>query len=214
MDKRKKKAKKPFYKQTIFWLVLVIVVLLVGIGGSFVISHHNKQVAKNKIVLVVSKNKKWKNRYDQIKVGEASQNGKGGSSPKQVIKIAGHPNEGAPKPVEGKTKTWEWLHQGILLMVDFKGQHVIRKSITVNKGNTKRPHLMDKRSVKEMKIGTTYQAVIKKYGEPDALSESKAFGQKYVTGTWLSGVKGKGNPAITYFFKNDKLFGKYGPDVK
>lgn len=214
MDKPNKKAKKPFYKQTIFWLVLVIVVLLAGIGTSYFISHHDQHAANNKIVLVVSKNKRWKNRYDQIKVGEASKNGKGGSSPEQVQKIAGHPNQGAPKPVKGKTKTWEWLHQGILLMVDFDGQHAVRKSITVNKRNTKRPHVMDKRSVKKMKKGTTYEAVIRKYGEPDALSESKAFGKKYVTGTWLSGVKGKGNPAITYFFKNDKLFGKYGPDAK
>lgn len=214
MDNSKKRAKKPFYKHSVFWLVLVIIVLLLGIGTSYGISHRNQQAAKNKIVLVVSKNKKWKDLYDQIKVGEASQNGQGGDSPKQVQKIAGYPNEGAPKPVKGKTKTWEWLHQGILLMVDFDGKHAVRKSITVNKRNTKRPHVMDKRSVKEMKMGTTYQAVIEKYGEPDAISESKAFGKIYVSGTWLSGVKGKDNPAISYFFKNGKLCGKYGPEPK
>ncbi|CAH0418953.1 DUF3862 domain-containing protein [Periweissella ghanensis] len=103
--------KKPFYKRVWFWIVIVVLVLI--IGGSIGGGNKNKPVNKESNSKV-SSNKKiiTSEQFNNLKVGDMSNNGNGGTSYKDVESIFGKPNSTTSSSIQGQTvemDTWSNL---------------------------------------------------------------------------------------------------------
>ena len=79
---------------------------------------------------------------------------------------------------------------------------------------TGRPTKLDKKAFNTIADGSTYESVIKKYGEPDGLDESLIMGKKTVAATWITGVKGDTGANAVLTFTNNKLTDKTQTDLK
>lgn len=163
---------------------------------------------------IISQNKELRSKFDQIKVGDLMSKGKGGDTEKQVKALLGSPNSTTSSKTEGiKTSGASWTKGKVTITVAYVDKHAISKMITGFKW-TGRPAKLDKKAFDAIADGSTYESVIKKYGEPDGLDESLIMGKKTVSATWLTGVKGDTGANAVLTFTNNKLTDKTQTDLK
>lgn len=163
---------------------------------------------------IISQNKELRSKFDQIKVGDLMSKGKGGDTEKQVKALLGSPNSTTSSKTEGiKTSGASWTKGKVTITVAYVDKHAISKMITGFKW-TGRPAKLDKKAFDAIADGSTYESVIKKYGEPDGLDESLIMGKKTVSATWLTGVKGDTGANAVLTFTNNELTDKTQTDLK
>ena len=163
---------------------------------------------------IISQNKELRSKFDQIKVGDLMSKGKGGDTEKQVKALLGSPNSTTSSKTEGiKTSGTSWTKGKVTITVAYVNKRAISKMITGFKW-TGRPAKLDKKSFDSIADGSTYESVVKKYGEPDGLDESLIMGKKTVSATWLTGVKGDTGANAVLTFTNNKLTDKTQTDLK
>lgn len=163
---------------------------------------------------IISQNKELRSKFDQIKVGDLMSKGKGGDTEKQVKALLGSPNSTTSSKTEGiKTSGATWNKGKVSITVAYVDKHAISKMITGFKW-TGRPAKLDKEAFDSIADGSTYESVIKKYGEPDGLDESLIMGKKTVAATWITGVKGDTGSNAVLTFTNNKLTDKTQTDLK
>ncbi|MCH4004386.1 MAG: DUF3862 domain-containing protein [Lactobacillus crispatus] len=163
---------------------------------------------------IISQNKELRSKFDQIKVGDLMSKGKGGDTEKQVKALLGSSNSTTSSKTEGiKTSGATWNKGKVSITVAYVDKHAISKMITGFKW-TGRPAKLDKKAFDSIADGSTYESVIKKYGEPDGLDESLIMGKKTVAATWITGVKGDTGANAVLTFTNNKLTDKTQTDLK
>lgn len=163
---------------------------------------------------IISQNKELRSKFDQIKVGDLMSKGKGGDTEKQVKALLGSPNSTTSSKTEGiKTSGATWNKGKVSITVAYVDKHAISKMITGFKW-TGRPAKLDKKAFDSIADGSTYESVIKKYGEPDGLDESLIMGKKTVAATWITGVKGDTGANAVLTFTNNELTDKTQTDLK
>lgn len=205
-------------------VVLISAVVIAGLSLSACSSSNNEnssakstQTSKKKsssVDKIISQNKELRSKFDQIKVGDLMSKGKGGDTEKQVKALLGSPNSTTSSKTEGiKTSGASWTKGKVTITVAYVDKHAISKMITGFKW-TGRPAKLDKKSFDSIADGSTYESVIKKYGEPDGLDESLIMGKKTVSATWLTGVKGDTGANAVLTFTNNKLTDKTQTDLK
>ncbi|OYS00313.1 hypothetical protein CBF68_05505 [Lactobacillus taiwanensis] len=172
----------------------------------------SQQTKKNE---TISQNKELREKFDQIKVGELSNHGEGGSTIQDVEKLLGKPNTTDTTTVDSyKTKSYIWNKGAVTVTVQFAPDKVVTKDITGFKWG-KRDEKLDLAAFNGIQDGTSYDDVVKKYGEPDSLNESLLLGTKTVTGLWYTGIKGKADGAFASLtFENGALTSKTQTDLK
>ena len=205
-------------------VVLISAVVIAGLSLSACSSSNNEnssakstQTSKKKsssVDKIISQNKELRSKFDQIKVGDLMSKGKGGDTEKQVKALLGSPNSTTSSKTEGiKTSGASWTKDKVTITVAYVNKRAISKMITGFKW-TGRPAKLDKKSFDSIADGSTYESVIKKYGEPDGLDESLIMGKKTVSATWLTGVKGDTGANAVLTFTNNKLTDKTQTDLK
>lgn len=163
----------------------------------------------------ISQNKELREKFDQVKVGELSKHGEGGSTIQDVEKLLGKANTTDTTTVESyKTKSYIWNKGAVTVTVQFEPDKVVTKDITGFKWG-KRDEKLDLAAFNSIQDGATYDDIVKKYGEPDSLNESLLLGTKTVTGLWYTGIKGKADGAFASLtFENGALTSKTQTDLK
>lgn len=205
-------------------VALISAVVIAGLSLSACSSSNNEnssakstQTSKKKsssVDKIISQNKELRSKFDQIKVGDLMSNGKGGDTEKQVKALLGSPNSTTSSKTEGiKTSGTSWAKGKVTITVAYVNKRAISKMITGFKW-TGRPAKLDKKSFDSIADGSTYESVVKKYGEPDGLYESLIMGKKTVSATWLTGVKGDTGANAVLTFTNNKLTDKTQTDLK
>ncbi len=205
-------------------VVLTSAVVIAGLSLSACSSSNNEsssakstQTSKKKSSSadkIISQNKELRSKFDQIKVGDLMSKGKGGDTEKQVKALLGSPNSTTSSKTEGiKTSGATWNKGKVSITVAYVDKHAISKMITGFKW-TGRPAKLDKKAFDSIADGSTYESVIKKYGEPDGLDESLIMGKKTVAATWITGVKGDTGANAVLTFTNNKLTDKTQTDLK
>lgn len=205
-------------------VVLISAVVIAGLSLSACSSSNNEngsakstQTSKKKsssVDKIISQNKELRSKFDQIKVGDLMSKGKGGDTEKQVKALLGSPNSTTSSKTEGiKTSGTSWTKGKVTITVAYVNKRAISKMITGFKW-TGRPAKLDKKSFDSIADGSTYESVVKKYGEPDGLDESLIMGKKTVSATWLTGVKGDTGANAVLTFTNNKLTDKTQTDLK
>lgn len=205
-------------------VALISAVVIAGLSLSACSSSNNEnssakstQTSKKKsssVDKIISQNKELRSKFDQIKVGDLMSKGKGGDTEKQVKALLGSPNSTTSSKTEGiKTSGASWTKGKVTITVAYVDKHAISKMITGFKW-TGRPAKLDKKAFDAIADGSTYESVIKKYGEPDGLDESLIMGKKKVSATWLTGVKGDTGANAVLTFTNNKLTDKTQTDLK
>lgn len=161
----------------------------------------------------ISQDKEFRNKFDQIKVGDLMAQGKGGYTKSQVKKLLGEPDSTNSEKTDGiKTSGATWNKGNVSIIVAYVGKNAVSKEISGFKW-TGRPAKLDKKAYENIKDGSSYESAVKKYGEPDGLNESLIMGKKTVIASWLTGVKGD-NPTVSLTFENNKLTAKTQTDLK
>lgn len=205
-------------------VALISAVVIAGLSLSACSSSNNEnssakstQTSKKKsssVDKIISQNKELRSKFDQIKVGDLMSKGKGGDTEKQVKALLGSPNSTTSSKTEGiKTSGASWTKGKVTITVAYVDKHAISKMITGFKW-TGRPAKLDKKAFDAIADGSTYESIIKKYGEPDGLDESLIMGKKTVSATWLTGVKGDTGANAVLTFTNNKLTDKTQTDLK
>lgn len=163
---------------------------------------------------IISQNKELRSKFDQIKVGDLMSKGQGGDTEKQVKALLGSPNSTTSSKTEGiKTSGATWNKGKVSITVAYVDKHAISKMITGFKW-TGRPAKLDKKAFNAIADGSTYESVVKKYGEPDGLDESLIMGSRKTTASWITGVKGDTGANAVLTFTNNKLTDKTQTDLK
>lgn len=163
---------------------------------------------------IISQNKELRSKFDKIKVGDLMSKGQGGATEKEVTALLGSPSSTTSSKTDGiKTSGASWNKGKVSITVAYVDKHAISKMITGFKW-TGRPAKLDKKAFDSIADGSTYESVIKKYGEPDGLDESLIMGKKTVSATWLTGVKGDTGANAVFTFTNNKLTDKAQTDLK
>ncbi len=205
-------------------VALVTAIVIAGLSLSACSSSNNEnssakstQTSKKKsspVDKTISQNKELRSKFDQIKVGDLMSKGKGGDTEKEVTTLLGSPNSTTSSKTEGiKTSGATWNKGKVSITVAYVDKHAISKMITGFKW-TGRPTKLDKKAFNTIADGSTYESVIKKYGEPDGLDESLIMGKKTVAATWITGVKGDTGANAVLTFTNNKLTDKTQTDLK
>lgn len=205
-------------------VALISATVIAGLGLSACSSSNNEnspakstQTSKKKSSSadkIISQNKELRSKFDQIKVGDLMSKGQGGATEKEVTALLGSPNSTTSSKTDGiKTSGASWTKGKVTITVAYVDKHAISKMITGFKW-AGRPAKLDKKAFDSIADGSTYESVIKKYGEPDGLDESLIMGKKTVSATWLTGVKGDTGANAVLTFTNNKLTDKTQTDLK
>lgn len=206
-------------------VALVSAVALMGIGLTACSSNSNSSSSSSKTSQsskskkpeqnkVISQNKELRDKFDKIKVGDLMSKGQGGNTEKEVTALLGSPNSTTSSKTEGiKTSGATWNKGKVSVTVAYVDKHAISKMITGFKW-TGRPAKLDKKAFNAIADGSTYESVVKKYGEPDGLDESLIMGSRKTTASWITGVKGDTGANAVLTFTNNKLTDKTQTDLK
>lgn len=171
----------------------------------------SKKSNDNKIIF---QDKELRSKFDQIKVGEIMNQGNGGSTETEVKKLLGSPTSTSSSKTNGiKTSSHVWNKGKVQITVAFVDHNAISKMITGFKWNG-RPDKLDLKAYNHVKDGSSYDSLVKKFGEPDGLDESLIMGTRTVMATYITGVKGDAGASAVFSFSNNKLTNKTQTDLK
>lgn len=156
----------------------------------------------------------FRKNYDKIKVGNVAQQGNGGTSIDEVTALLGQPTSTSTTKVSGfKVKSYNWTKSDTSILVQFAHKRAITKTISGFKWDRTSKKL-DLKAFNKVKDDSSYESLVKSFGEPDGLNENVIMGQTNVTAVYMTGIKGKEGANATFVFDNNKLTSKAQTDLK
>ena len=156
----------------------------------------------------------FRKNYDKIKVGDVAQQGNGGTSIDEVTALLGQPTSTSTTKVSGfKVKSYNWTKSDTSILVQFSHKRAITKTISGFKWDRTSKKL-DLNAFNKVKDDSSYESLVKSFGEPDGLNENVIMGQTNVTAVYMTGIKGKEGANATFVFDNNKLTSKAQTDLK
>lgn len=156
----------------------------------------------------------FRKNYDKIKVGDVAQQGNGGTSIDEVTALLGQPTSTSTTKVSGfKVKSYNWTKSDTSILVQFAHKKAITKTISGFKWDRTSKKL-DLKAFNKVKDDSSYESLVKSFGEPDGLNENVIMGQINVTAVYMTGIKGKEGANATFVFDNNKLTSKAQTDLK
>lgn len=156
----------------------------------------------------------FRKNYDKIKVGDVAQQGNGGTSIDEVTALLGQPTSTSTTKVSGfKVKSYNWTKSDTSILVQFAHKRAITKTISGFKWDRTSKKL-DLKAFNKVKDDSSYESLVKSFGEPDGLNENVIMGQTNVTAVYMTGIKGKEGANATFVFDNNKLTAKAQTDLK
>lgn len=156
----------------------------------------------------------FRKNYDKIKVGDVAQQGNGGTSIDEVTPLLGQPTSTSTTKVSGfKVKSYNWTKSDTSILVQFAHKRAITKTISGFKWDRTSKKL-DLKAFNKVKDDSSYESLVKSFGEPDGLNENVIMGQTNVTAVYMTGIKGKEGANATFVFDNNKLTSKAQTDLK
>lgn len=156
----------------------------------------------------------FRKNYDKIKVGDVAQQGNGGTSIDGVTALLGQPTSTSTTKVSGfKVKSYNWTKSDTSILVQFAHKRAITKTISGFKWDRTSKKL-DLKAFNKVKDDSSYESLVKSFGEPDGLNENVIMGQTNVTAVYMTGIKGKEGANATFVFDNNKLTSKAQTDLK
>lgn len=156
----------------------------------------------------------FRKNYDKIKVGDVAQQGNGGTSIDEVTALLGQPTSTSTTKVSGfKVKSYNWTKSDTSILVQFAHKRAITKTISGFKWDRTSKKL-DLKAFNKVKDDSSYESLVKSFGEPDGLNENVIMGQTNVTAVYMTGIKGKEGANATFVFDNNKLTSKAQTDLK
>lgn len=171
--------------------------------------------APKKVATTISANKKLRDGFDKVKVGDIMQQGNGGSTYKQAVAILGEPTTTTTTKSSGiKVKSVSWTKGRVTIAIGFVKNNVISKSIAGFTFND-RGKKLDLKAFNSIQDGSSYDSLVSKYGEPDGLSVATIAGQTTTGATYFTGINAKSSGAsATFDFTNNKLTTKSQTNLK
>ncbi|WP_369916841.1 DUF3862 domain-containing protein [Lactobacillus sp. ESL0228] len=149
-----------------------------------------------------------------MKVGDIAQQGAGGTSIDEVTTLLGQPTSTSTAKVSGfKVKSYNWTKSDTSILVQFFHKKAITKTISGFKWDRTSKKL-DLKAFNKVKDDSSYESLVKSFGEPDGLNENVIMGQTNVTAVYMTGIKGKEGANATFVFDNNKLTSKAQTDLK
>ena len=198
-------------KKKIF--IAVSAITLLGISTSACSSSNSNSRAKSSKTSTISQNKELREKYDKIQVGELSNHGEGGYTMQQVEDLLGKATSSSETTIMNyKVKDEVWNKGNVTVTIQTESDKVVSKDITGFKW-TGRPNKLTLAAYNNIQNGTSYDDIVKQYGEPDNLNETLVLGKKTVTASWITGVKGKSGANATLIFENNQLTSKTESDL-
>ena len=156
----------------------------------------------------------FRKNYDKIKVGDVAQQGNGGTSIDEVTALLGQPTSTSTTKVSGfKVKSYNWTKSDTSILVQFSHKRAITKTISGFKWDRTSKKL-DLKAFNKVKDDSSYESLVKSFGEPDGLNENVIMGQTNATAVYMTGIKGKEGANATFVFDNNKLTSKAQTDLK
>lgn len=156
----------------------------------------------------------FRKNYDKIKVGDVAQQENGGTSIDEVTTLLGQPTSTSTTKVSGfKVKSYNWTKSDTSILVQFAHKRAITKTISGFKWDRTSKKL-DLKAFNKVKDDSSYESLVKSFGEPDGLNENVIMGQTNVTAVYMTGIKGKEGANATFVFDNNKLTSKAQTDLK
>lgn len=156
----------------------------------------------------------FRKNYDKIKVGDVAQQENGGTSIDEVTALLGQPTSTSTTKVSGfKVKSYNWTKSDTSILVQFAHKRAITKTISGFKWDRTSKKL-DLKAFNKVKDDSSYESLVKSFGEPDGLNENVIMGQINVTAVYMTGIKGKEGANATFVFDNNKLTSKAQTDLK
>ncbi|QNQ83700.1 DUF3862 domain-containing protein [Lactobacillus sp. PV037] len=192
-------------------LLLALGVTACGNTGNSTKTSTSQSSSKNEII---SQNKELRQKFNKIKVGDLAQEGQGGSTLTNVEKLLGVPSSTSSSTTNGiKVKDETFVKGNVTIVIQTINNNVVSKDISGFKFSS-RPTKITLATFNKVKDGSSYETIVKQFGEPDSLNESLIMGTKNLTGTWLTGVKGDATASATFVFNNNRLESKNQTDLK
>lgn len=202
MFKRIKKIRK--YAK-IASTAISVVKMIESYGDKVQDKESQQEVAENSRILHA---KALREKFDKIIIGDLSNEGNGGSSKSEVIELLGEPDMTTNSTIQStEVEVNTWKSDMVVITVQFELDHAISKNITGFRWG-QRPAKLTLESFNDLKIDSSYSAVVELIGAPDGYSESKINGNSYVTANWRTGLAGKRGANAILMFRNGHLTNK------
>ena len=173
-----------------------------------------KNNSKKKSTKFNSQKTAFRKNYDKIKIGDLSKQAEGGSTIKEVKNTLGTPNSTTTMTVKAyKAKSYTWNKDSIVINVEFENGRAFSKLISGFKWN-RNGQALSKKAFNHIKIGSSYNSLISKYGESDGLHESLVLGNKSTIAIYFTNITGPTKSNAEFHFMNDKLTSKAQTELK
>lgn len=174
-------------------------------------SSNNKSSDSNTLTKTEQQKKAFKEKYDEIKLGDISEKGNGGASITETTELLGKPKSTETTSVNGlKVKTIGWKTSGAILVVQFYNKKAITKTINNFKWG-KAPNKLTLKTYNKIKENSSYTSLVKKYGQPDTLNDNIVMGKKNKVALYQTKTKSKSDNnsnRATFVFSDNKLISK------
>ncbi|QGV04408.1 DUF3862 domain-containing protein [Lactobacillus acetotolerans] len=214
---------KPFYKKVLTITIAgLIATTVVGCSNNKSKNSNNTQTtqkvnktnSKKKSSKITSQKNALRKNYNKIKIGDVTNRADGGSTIKAVKKILGNPDSTTTTTVKAyKAKSYTWNKDGVVLNVEFENNKAFSKLISGFKWN-RNGQALDKKAFNHTKIGSSYDSLVNKYGEPDGLHESLVLGNKSIIAIYFTNITGPTKSNAEFHFMNNKLTSKTQTELK
>lgn len=202
MFKRIKKIKKFAQAATM---------LIVAAKGIEAYGKRQQEKAAQKVVVENSRilqAKALREKFDQVKVGDLSNHGEGGSNKDEVISLLGEPNNTTDAAIQDvAVEVATWRRNEIVITVQFDDELVVSKNVSGFKWG-QRVAKLTLEVFNNLETGSTYDEVVDLIGQPDGFSESKINGVIHTTATWRTGLTGNRGANAILMFRDGKLTNK------
>lgn len=202
MFKRINKIKKIAKAAT----MTIAAVKLIETYGAHVQNKAAKKEVLNNSKLIQAK--AVREKFDQIVIGDLTNNGAGGSSKDEVIALLGEPDmitDSTIQDIDVEVATWR--RNLVVVTVQFEEERAISKNITGFKW-LDRPKKLTLEVFNNLETGSSYADIIDLIGEPDGVNESKINDCNHITAIWRTGLSGERGASAVFIFKDGKLVNK------
>ncbi|BAQ57477.1 conserved hypothetical protein [Lactobacillus acetotolerans] len=97
--------------------------------------------------------------------------------------------------------------------MEFENNKAFSKLISGFKWN-RNGQALDKKAFNHTKIGSSYDSLVNKYGEPDGIHESLVLGNKSIIAIYFTNITGPTKSNAEFHFMNNKLTSKTQTELK
>lgn len=164
-----------------------------------------KEVVENSRILQA---KALREKFNQIMVGDLTDEGNGGSSKSEVVELLGEPDMTTDSTIQDtEVEVDTWRRNMIVVTVQFELDHVVSKNISGFRWS-QRPAKLTLEVFNNLETGSSMSEIIELLGEPDGCNESKINNRSLVTATWRTGLSGKRGANAILLFRDGKLVDK------